>query len=120
MNGFEELLLTAGQYFTDNYLVTTKIQGILWSAADIILIYFFLKIINFIQSKMYGKKNTSGYIFLLISAFFTFLLPFTKTSQEFFIMEVIICAIQYSILIIIMVSTRKDIFLFLKKVFEKG
>lgn len=121
MNCFENLLLSISKYFTENiYLLTAKIQAILWSTADVILIFFFLKIINFIRLKVHKERIISGYIFLGISTFLIFLIPFTKTFQEFSILETIICWIQFSILIIALIATRKDALLFIKKILKKS
>lgn len=121
MNCIEDFLLLISKYFTkDIYLLTAKTQAIIWSAADTILIFFFLKIINFIRLKANKEKALSGYIFLWISTFFIFLIPFAGTFQEFSILEAIVCSIQFSILITALLFTRKDLLLFLEKLIKKS
>jgi len=47
-NLMDMIFLEIGKNFsTEAYMLTTKVQGILWSISDIIIIYFMLKIATF-------------------------------------------------------------------------
>lgn len=104
----ERLLLWISNHFTfEHYLVATKIQGLLWSIADIVLVYFFLKIAELSMSSVPGKKITYRYWLLWLSAFLTPFLLITKTKNQFFILDSVVCGIQYLILLYTLVLSGK-------------
>ncbi|MDY6903264.1 MAG: hypothetical protein SWH61_01140 [Thermodesulfobacteriota bacterium] len=81
------------------YLLATKIQGLMWSAADITLIFFLLKIVDVVMSSKDGKKITIRYYLLLVSAMLTPFLIVADTADFFFRLESIIFGIQFAVLL---------------------
>ena len=115
MKALDAIFLWIGSNFKmEIYLVVTKIQGILWSIADIVLIFFFLKITDFIRSKTQKEGQVWGYMLLWLSALLTPFLLITKTSRQFFLLESIICGIQYSLLLYTLIVERKRMIGFFK------
>ncbi|MFH1351719.1 MAG: hypothetical protein ABII26_12420 [Pseudomonadota bacterium] len=104
----DAVLLWIGANFTEEvYLFYTKLQGIIWSAADICLVFFVLKVADLARAKERKRKILWRYISLWISAALTPFLLLTKTKNEFFTLESIICGIQFSILVYTLISERK-------------
>ena len=77
----------------------SKLQGLLWSAADIVLILALLKMADWVRRETGDRKIRIRYVLLLLSALCTPLLVFSRTPKEFFYLEAVICGIQFLILI---------------------
>jgi hypothetical protein len=116
-NLLELVLLEIGKSFsTEAYLLTTKVQGILWSLSDIVIIYVLLKIVSLIRGKNRKKKIIFRYIFLWLSAVPVPFLIFTVTSNQFFILESIVFGLQFSVLIYSVFAETKDTIIFFEKI----
>lgn len=90
------------------YLIFTKIQGFLWSIADIILIFYILRIIQLSKKTLNKKPPLIRYGLIILSTLLVPLLFYTKTSREFLHLESVICGIQFIILIYTTVKDRED------------
>ncbi len=113
----EKFYLWIGHGFTaEVYLLATKIQGILWSTADIIFIYFLLKLADLARKKNNKKKIFYQYHLLWLSAIFVPFLIFTTTSKQFFRLESIIFGLQFSILIYTIFADIKGIMNYLRDI----
>ncbi len=116
-NLMDFVFLEIGRNFsTEAYMLTTKIQGILWSISDIIIIYFMLKIASLIREKNEKKKIFFRYIFLWLSAVLVPFLVFTVTPRQFFILESVIFGLQFSVLIYSVLAETKDTITFFRKI----
>ncbi|MFO7560693.1 MAG: hypothetical protein R6X10_17825 [Desulfobacterales bacterium] len=110
METLTNILLWAGNHFTHEiYYTTTKIQGIFWSLADIAIVWYMLKIADVIRHRAGRPKITWRYYFLLLSAILTPFLLAVKTAKHFFILEAVIFAIQYLLLMYSVVAERKGV-----------
>ena len=109
-------LLWVGNHFSHEiYYTTTKFQGFFWSLADIAIVWYMLKIADFIRSRTGKPKITWRYYLLLLSAILTpFLILVMKTATQFFILEAVIFVIQYLLLMYSVVSEKKGVLLFVK------
>ena len=115
-NFMEMVFLEIGKSFsTEAYMLTTKVQGILWSISDIIIIYVMLKIVSLIREQNQKKKILLRYIFLWLSAILVPFLVFTITPKQFFILESIIFGLQFSVLIYSVLTETKDTIIFFEK-----
>jgi hypothetical protein len=112
----EEPLLWIGAHFTaDVYLASSKLQGILWSAADIALVLAFLRIADFVRARTGEKKIRFRYHFLWLSALLTPLMLFARTPQQFFLLEAVICGTQFLILVYTVVAERRRMVAVMRK-----
>ncbi len=120
-NIMEMVFLELGKSFsTEAYMLTTKVQGILWSISDVLIIYVMLKIVSLIREQNQRKKILFRYIFLWISALLVPLLVFTTTPKQFFNLESVIFGLQFSVLIYsVFAETKETINFFRKIVVEK-
>ncbi|MDY7034474.1 MAG: hypothetical protein SVY10_21560 [Thermodesulfobacteriota bacterium] len=108
MTYVEDIFLWLRTVFTiDVYMISTKIQGILWSIADVILVFFLLKISDIIRTRTGKRRIISRYVLLYLTAFATPLLVFTKTPHQFFLLESIVCGTQFAILVYTIFAERR-------------
>jgi len=116
-NLIDMVFMEIGKNFTtEAYMLTTQVQGILWSISDIIIIYFMLKIASLIREKNRKKKILFRYIFLWLSAILVPFLVFTTTPKQFFILESVIFGLQFSVLIYSVFTETKDTIIFFRKI----
>jgi len=116
-NLMDMIFLEIGKNFsTEAYMLTTKVQGILWSISDIIIIYFMLKIASLIREKNQKKEILLRYIFLWLSAVLVPFLVFTVTPRQFFILESVIFGLQFFVLIYSVFVETKDTITFFRKI----
>lgn len=114
---FETMFTTIGQGFSPElYLVTTKVQGILWGTADITLIYFLLKIADMAQAAHGKAKAVWRYRLLLISALLVPFLVFMPTPKRFFVLESVIFGLQFAVLIHTLATDTQPILSFLRNI----
>ena len=112
----EAVFLWIGAHFTgEAYLFFSKLQGILWSAADIVLVLALLKIADFVRARSREKKIVVRYLFLWISALITPLVFFVKSPQQFFLLEAAVCGTQFLILVYTVIAERKRMVTVIKK-----
>jgi len=112
-------LLWVGNHFSHEiYYTTTKFQGLFWSFADIAIIWYMLKIADFIRSRTGKPKIIWRYYLLLLSAILTPFLLIVKTATHFFILEAVIFIIQYLLLMYSVVADKKYVLLFIKAIIQ--
>lgn len=117
MKGLEAIFLWIGTHFTpEAYMFYSKLQGLLWSAADIVLILALLKIADWARRRREDRKIRVRYVLLLFSAVLTPLLLFSRTPKEFFRLESIICGVQFLILIYTVIVERKGMLVVIKQI----
>ena len=112
----EAVFLWIGVHFTgEAYLFFSKLQGILWSTADIVLILALLKIVGFVRARSREKKIVVRYLFLWISALITPLMLFAQSPRQFFLLEAALCGTQFLILVYTVIAERKRMVALMKK-----
>jgi len=120
MKFIDHIFLWIGNNFTTEvYMVSTRMQGILWSMADIVLVFILLKMAGLSRIKAGEKKIFIRYYLLWSSAILTPLLGFARTPREFFILESIICGIQFLILAYTVIVESKHILNFFGRTFAR-
>jgi hypothetical protein len=121
MKLFETAFFWIGANFTTEvYMLSSRIQGILWSMADIVLVFVFLKICDLIRDQKKKKKILFRYFLLWLTAILTPLLIFTHEPKEFLILESAICGTQFAILVYTVIIERKSMVVFLKEILSKS
>jgi hypothetical protein len=116
MTLIQEILLWIGNHFhTDVYMVYTKIQGLLWSLADIALVFFLLKIADHARALHQKQRIVWRYRLLWFSALITPGLLLMKTPNQFLLLECLICGTQFAILVFTVIAERKDAIILLEK-----
>jgi len=119
MKILEEMFLWIGSNFTpEAYLFYTKGQGLLWSGADILLVFMLLRISDLVRERQGRGKIRFRYFFLGASVVLTPLLLFTRSKREFFVLESVICGLQFAVLVYTMVAERKAFMAFFREMVE--
>jgi len=117
MESIDLILLRIGSGFSrDIYFLLTKIQGILWSIANTVLVFYFLKITGLIRTYNHAKQIRYRYYFLLVSAILSLFLLFTENGTVFFALEAAIYGIQYTILLYTLILERKELMCYFKEI----
>lgn len=111
------IFLEIGKNFSaDAYMLTTKVQGILWSISDVLIIYVMLKIVSLVKEQNQKQKILYRYIFLWLSAILVPFLVFTTTPRQFFILESVIFGLQFSVLIYSVFADTKETINFFRRI----
>lgn len=107
MDPLAQALLWIGTRFTaEAYLTSTKIQGIIWSIADIVLLFAFLRIAGVLRDREGAAPVRWRYIILAGTALITPLLLFAGTSRQIIVLESIICGTQFLLIIVTILLER--------------
>ena len=115
-NVMDMIFFEIGKNFsTEAYMWATKVQGILWSISDVIIIYVILKIASLIREKNQQQKIRFRYILMWMSAVLVPFLLFTVTPRQFFILESVIFGLQFSVLIYSVIAETKNTITFFRK-----
>lgn len=110
-----DLFLYIGAHFSpDAYMTATRIQGILWSVSDVVLIFILLKIIASIKGDRCRKRLTVQYLLLWISAGMALFLPFINDAKRFFILESVIFGLQFIVLVYSVFADSNDVLMRLR------
>lgn len=93
-------LVWIGTHFTpEAYLASTKVQGLLWSAADLVLVFAFLRIAGVLRSREGARPIRWRYLLLAGTALITPALAFAQTSRQILVLESLICGVQFLLLV---------------------
>ncbi|HLC75115.1 MAG TPA: hypothetical protein VJH88_04645 [Candidatus Nanoarchaeia archaeon] len=83
-----------------------KIEGMLWSIADVLLIFSVLKLVNVIRKCTAVQPYKKLYYLLFFSFALTPLLLFVSNLFYFLTIEIIVLDIQYIIVIYVIMRNR--------------
>jgi len=112
----ETIFLAIGQGFSPAiYLMATKIQGILWSAADVTLIYYLLKIADQARAGQDGRKARWRYRLLALSGLLMPPLLLMPDARSFFIQESLVFGLQFAVLLHTLATDTRPILALLVK-----
>lgn len=102
------LFWLATHFSTDAYLVSTKVQGLLWSAADIVLVFVLLRIADLLRRHANTRPIRWRYLLLGLTVLLTPLLAFVSLPRHFLVLESVICGIQFLLLVYTLVAEREQ------------
>ena len=116
MSGLDVLFHWLALNFTgERYMFYTKVQGLLWSLADVILVFTLLKLADVVRKTTGQKKIKGRYVLLYISALLTPLLIPARTPEQIFFVESIVCGIQFLILAATLASESRGVMEYLAR-----
>lgn len=104
-------LWIATHFNADAYLVSTKVQGLLWSAADIALVFVLLRLADLLRRQAKARPIRWRYALLAATALLTPLLALVSTSDRFLLLESVICGVQFLLLVYTVIAERRRFFL---------
>ncbi|MCF8061585.1 MAG: hypothetical protein K9M82_03630 [Deltaproteobacteria bacterium] len=107
MDVLDNAFLWIAAHFTpDAYLVSTKVQGLVWSGADLLLVFAFLRIADVLRAGQGAPPIRWRYVFLAATALLTPLLVFARSSRGILLLESLICGVQFLILVATLILER--------------
>ncbi|MGD8386486.1 MAG: hypothetical protein PVG49_05065 [Desulfobacteraceae bacterium] len=106
--GFLENVLNwiATNFTADAYLVSTKVQGLLWSAADVVLVLVLLRIADLLRRRASAPPIRWRYLLLGVTVLLTPLLAWASSPARFLLLESVICGIQFLLLVYTLIAER--------------
>ncbi|ABW68334.1 hypothetical protein [Desulfosudis oleivorans] len=117
----ESLFITIGNGFSPEvHLIVTKIQGLLWSTADIVLIWFLLKIVGLARADQARAGAVWRYRLLVLSAVLVPFLIVMPTSRAFFVLESGIFGLQFGVLIYTLATDTRSLLDFLRAIITRA
>lgn len=107
MDRLDPAFLWIASHFTPEvYLVSTKVQGLFWSVADLLLVFVFLRIADVLRAVEGNPSLRWRYAFLAVTGLLTPLLLFAQSSRGILLLESLICGVQFLILVATLVLER--------------
>lgn len=108
MDILSQALLWIGTHFTAGvYLNSTKVQGLMWSTADIVLVFIFLRIADVLRVREGVRRIRWRYVILAGTALLTPLLVFAATPRQILILESIVCGTQFLLLVVTLFTEKR-------------
>ncbi len=86
-----EFMAAIGQHFSEEqYLLLTRIQGILWTTADIVIIVYLIRIANLIRGTQNQRPHRVPAFVLAATVPFALAIPIAGTGAAIFRLELIV------------------------------
>ena len=94
----DNILIWIAENLTDTmYLKLLKIQGILWSIGDSILIYYFLKTLDAVRRKNNKRRIIIRYVIFWVTVVMILFLLFSRDTDRFWLIAFRLVGIQIAI-----------------------
>ncbi len=104
-----EWLAKAGGWFTpEQYLLWTRVEGLAWTLADLVIVWYLLRLGNLCRASMGRRQHRIAYAVLAMTLPFVALLPFAQTGMAFFFLELLV-TIPHFVLIVYALLTDAPI-----------
>lgn len=83
-----ELVRSIGSHFThEQYMFWTRVQGTLWTVADVVLIFYLIRITNLFRRHLKLRQHLGSYAVLGATLPFAALVPVVEDARTFFYLE---------------------------------
>lgn len=83
-----EFVQTIGSHFThEQYLFWSRVQGTLWTAADIAIVFYLIRITNLFRGFLRIRPHRLSYAILALTLPFAVLIPLVDDARSFFYLE---------------------------------
>ncbi len=83
-----ELVRAIGSEFThEQYMFWSRVQGTLWTAADVALIFYLIRIMNLFRRHLGLRRHLWSYAVLGATLPFAALVPVVENARTFFYLE---------------------------------
>ena len=96
-----------GQWFTpDRYLFWTHLQGAAWTCADIVIVYYLIRISNVCRLVVVRSPHCWPYALLASTLPFSVLLPFARSGYAFFYLSLCTTLPHFLLILYLIVANR--------------
>ena len=100
-----EAIRSIGSTFSqEQYLFWTHIQGSLWTLADVVIVFYLIRIANLFRGHLGRRKHRGAYIVLAATIPFAVYLPLTSTGSSFFYLELAVTVPHFLLLLYICIG----------------
>lgn len=100
-----ESIREIGSHFgPDSYLVLTRIQGSLWTAADVVIVWYLLKIADLMRAYLGVRRHRLSYAVLAATIPFALFLPVAPTGLSVFRIELFVTIPHFLIILYVLLS----------------
>ena len=88
----------------EEYLFWTHIQGSLWTLADVVIVFYLIRITNLFRGYLGRRTHRGAYIVLAATIPFAAYLPLTSTGTSFFNLELAVTVPHFLLLLYICIG----------------
>jgi hypothetical protein len=114
-----ELILAMGRHFSpEQYLFWTHAQCLAWTAADLCVVYFLLRLANLARSLLGRRLHRGSYGVLALTALLAPLVPMAHTGWTIFVLELAITIPHFALILYVIAAAAKYIPEALRKVLD--
>ena len=100
-----DMIRSIGSTFSfEAYQFWTHIQGGLWTFADIVIVFYLIRIANLFRGYLGRRAHRGAYIVLAATVPFAVLLPLTTTGMGFFYLELAVTVPHFLLLLYICIG----------------
>ena len=97
------------------YLTLTRVEGLLWTAADYVLVIYMLRIANLIRRATGARAHRISWVILAATVPFAALLPIAPNGQAFFRLELAVTMPHFALILYLCVANTQTAAAFLAK-----
>lgn len=95
-----EIVRAIGEHFSpETYLVLTRIEGTIWTLADMVIVLFLFLNANLLRRHLGCRRHRFSFLLLGATVPFAMLLPFAQTGMAFFRLEVIVTMPHFALIL---------------------
>jgi hypothetical protein len=91
-------------FSSEEYLFWTHVQGSMWTLADIVIVFYLIRIANLFRAYLDRRIHRGAYVVLAATIPFALFLPLTKTGTDFFYLELAVTVPHFLILLYVCIG----------------
>lgn len=100
-----EIIRQLGEWLTpERYIASTRILSSLWTLADLVIVFYLIRIANLFRRYNAIATHKIPYLVLAFTVPFTALLPFAPTGYAFFRLELIITFPHFVLILYLLIA----------------
>lgn len=80
----------AESFTPEQYLYWSRIQGSLWTTADIVICWYLLRLGNLARTLCGVRRHVGGFVVLFATLPFALLIPFSPNATAFYRLELLV------------------------------
>lgn len=98
-----DLVLWMGERFSpEAYLFWTRIQCLLWTGADLVIIFYLTRIANLGRARLGRAPHRAPYVILVVTAALAPGVAFVSTGMQVFLLELAITVPHFLVILYLM------------------
>ena len=114
------LILWAAEWFGEKeYMRVTKIEGVLWTVADLVLVFYLLRLADHVRKKDGQTKATVRWTVFFITLLASPFLLLTSEPASFFRLEIVICTTHFLVILYSIVMEGRRLAHYLPYIFSE-